>query len=260
MTVADFHNDILTSEKFNGLPLDFGSNKVVTAIFRGNKSFDEAFNLTQYSSILAFEDVGYNDLDIDKLISVKPLYVGLTWNGENRFGYGCDYSFGLKRSGVELIKILNGYGVCIDTAHISKKGFIDIIDNAERVVNSHTLFNGVFKHKRNIDDWQIKLLIEKGGLIGITCCGYFMTNRKSCKITDFIDNIVYFYERYGADNLCVGTDFNGTDFLPCGLENYEGFKTVAKELLQRGVLNVDVEKFLYKNLDEFCKKRSPAKI
>lgn len=251
MVVADFHNDILTSDKFDNKLLNFGENKVVTAIFRGERSFDEVFPLTQYSKLLAFEDIGYSDLDFDKLVSVKPLYVGLTWNGENRFGYGCDFSFGLKRNGVEFIKKLNLHGIAVDTAHISKRGFIDIIDNARKVVNSHTCFNGVFKHKRNLDDWQIKLLAERGGLIGITACGYFMTNRKTCKINGFIDNIMYYYERYGAECLCVGTDFNGTDFLPKGLDGYNDFSLVKAELLKRGVSLFDVEKILYKSLSDF---------
>ena len=260
MTIADFHNDILTSASFDGSQLDFGGNRVVTAVFRGSKSFAEAFSLTQYSSLLAFEDVGYQDLDFEKLVSVNPLYVGLTWNGENRFGYGCDYSFALKRSGVELIKNLNKFRIAVDTAHLSKRGFIDVIDNAEIVVNSHTLFNGIFKHKRNLDDWQIKLLVERGALIGITCCGHFMTNRKTCKIADFIDNILYYYEKYGSDGLCIGTDFNGTDFLPEGLENYEGFNRVEDELKSRGVLQKDVDKIFFKNLSEFCQNRVLAKI
>ena len=130
-------------------------------------------------------------------------------------------------------------------------GFTDIIDNAERVVNSHTLFNGVYKHKRNLDDWQIKLLIEKGGLIGITCCGLFMTNRKTCKITDYIDNILYFYERYGSDNFCIGTDFNGTDFLPDRLKNYSDFSHLYGMLLSRGMQRECIDKFFYKNLVDF---------
>ncbi len=251
MTIADFHNDILTSERFENKPLDFGKNKVVSAIFRGERSFSDALSLTKYSNILAFEDIGYTDLNFESLVSVKPLYVGLTWNGENRFGYGCDFSFGLKRSGVELIKNLNKYGVAIDTAHISKRGFIDVIDNAEKIVNSHTCFNGVFKHKRNLDDWQIKLIVERGGLIGITACGYFMTNRKTCKIADFINNILYFYEKYGADGLCIGTDFFGTNFLPENLEDYNGFLNVEKELCKRKIPKEDIHKILYNNLSNF---------
>ncbi|MBQ7373092.1 MAG: membrane dipeptidase [Clostridia bacterium] len=251
MQIADFHNDILTSNKFNSLPIDCLENKVVTALFKGDKSFLEILSLTDKSEYIAFEDVGYLDFNFDMLATKNPVYVGITWNGENQFGYGCDYNFGLKRKGVELIKLLNERNIAVDTAHISKKGFVDIIDNAKKVVNSHTCFNGVFRHKRNLDDWQIKLLLERGGLVGLTCCGYFMTNRKTCKISYFIENILYFYERYGADNLCLGTDFFGTDFLVDGLTSYKDFKSLKPLLLKKGMSETDVEKILCKNLTKF---------
>ena len=71
MAIADFHNDILTCDKFSGLPLEYSKHRIVTAIFRGNKSFEDAFSLTKYSNLLAFEDVGYTDLNFDKLIYDK---------------------------------------------------------------------------------------------------------------------------------------------------------------------------------------------
>ncbi len=255
MIIADFHNDILSTNSFTSLPSECLENAVVTALFKGDRSFSEILNLCNKSSIIAFEDVGYSDFNFDLLSEQNPVYVGITWNGENQFGYGCDYNFGIKRKGVELIKLLNEKNIAIDTAHISKKGFIDIIDNAKTVVNSHTCFNGVYKHKRNLDDWQIKLIVERGGLVGLACCGYFMTNGKTCKISDFIDNILYFYERYGAENLCLGTDFNGTDFLVDGLNSYKDFESLKPLLLKSGMSETDFEKVLYKNLIEFLSKR-----
>ena len=255
MQIADFHSDILTYEEDVELNFIDDENIVVSALYKGKRTFKEILPLAKKSKCVAFEDVGYVDLDVDRLVEEKPVYVGLTWNGENQFGYGCDYNFGLKRKGVELIKFLNANKITVDTAHISKKGFIDVIDSAEKVVNSHTCFNAVFKHKRNLDDWQIKLIIERSGLVGLTCCGYFMTNRKTCKISYFIDNIKYFYERYGADNLCFGTDYFGTDFLVEGLENYSKFENLKECLLSNGISRLDVEKIFYLNLKNFLSNR-----
>lgn len=256
MFIADFHNDILTSGKFETLPNFYTENKIVTAIFKGNRDLFTALSLIKNANYVAFEDVGYTDFNYDKIISFNPVYVGLCWNGENQFGYGCDYSFGLKSRGVDLVRRLSKDKIAVDTAHISKRGFIDIIDNADIVVNSHTCLNGVFKHKRNLDDWQVKLIVEKGGLVGITCCAYFMSNVKPCKIDDYISNILYFYEKYGSDNLCIGTDFFGTDFLPQGIvEDYSGFDVIAKFLIERGMKKQDVDKVFYENLSKFLSYR-----
>lgn len=253
--IADFHNDILTMKNYESLPKFYNENVIVTALFKGDRSFSEILPLADKSSLIAFEDVGYLDFNLDMLVQKKPVYVGITWNGENQFGYGCDYNFGLKRKGVELIKTLNENEIVVDTAHISKKGFTDIIDNADYVINSHTCFNGIFRHKRNLDDWQIKLLVERGALVGLTSCGYFMTNRKTCKISCFVDNILYFYEKYGADNLCFGTDFYGADFYVEGLENYEGYEDLKTLLKRKGLSDDDVEKIFYKNLYCFLSNR-----
>lgn len=253
MLVADFHNDILTS--LNGVVAPYGDNpKVVTALFRGKKSLKEIRKIADKSKsrYIAFEDVGYSDFDYDAVVGYNPVYVGLTWNGENRFGYGCDYKYGLKNEGINLVKRLSLQGIAVDTAHLSKGGFIDVAENAEKIVNSHTCFSRVYEHKRNIEDWQIKILVEKNALIGVTLCGYFSTSGKTLKISDFVKQIDYFCQKFPIDNLCLGTDFYGCDFFPDGIvEDYSSLSVLADELTARGYLKTDVEKIFYKNLSTF---------
>ena len=55
------------------------------------------------------------------LTQIKPLYISLTWNGENRFGGGCGSASGLKKDGEELLTFLSGKGVAIDFSHASDK-------------------------------------------------------------------------------------------------------------------------------------------
>ncbi len=255
MQFADFHNDVLTSDNFSSLPKDYYENKIVTAIFRGKRSFNEVFHLVKKSPYIAFEDVGYDDVDEKALINLNPVYVGLTWNGENCYGYGCDYNYGLKQKGIDLVKKLSKNKIAVDTAHISKMGFMDIIDNADKVVNSHTCLSSVYRHKRNLENWQVKLIIEKGGLVAITCCGYFMTNVKPCKIEGFIRNILYFSEKFGVDNLAIGTDFYGTDFFPEGIvEKYNCFDFVALTLEKEGMTKEEIKKVFYTNLAQYLSK------
>ena len=252
--ISDFHTDILT-ETTGDLPQFYCDNNIITAVFRGKRAFAEAVKIAERGRLIAFEDVGYDDFDIEKLTAFNPIYVGITWNGENRFGFGCKYSEGLKPEGKRLIKLLNERNIAVDTAHISKGGFKDIIDNAKIVVNSHTCFSGVYEHKRNIDDYQIKEIVERGGVIGVTFVGYFMTGDKRCKISDLIRQIDYFCQKFGADNLAIGSDFYGTDFLPEGLEAYEGYGKVKEYLsVNLGYKNDDIDKILYKNLADFTKR------
>lgn len=251
---SDFHNDILTAVG-GELTEKYLKNNIITAVFRGNRSFKEAIDIASKAKLLAFEDVGYEDLNVDKLISLKPIYVGLTWNGENRLGYGCNFIDGLKKEGMEFIKKLNGKRVAIDCAHISEGGFRDIIDNAEIVVDSHTCFNGVFKHKRNLHDWQLKEIVDRNGLVGVTCYSRFMTDVKQCKISDFIRQIDYFTQKYGADNLAVGTDFYGCENYVEDALSYDKLYGLTKfELEKIGYDDESIDKILCNNLLNFTEK------
>lgn len=255
MRIADFHNDIITQRGCARVPEDYyGRYEVVTALFKGKRSFSQISKLASAtnSKYISFEDVGYDEFDYESLAKLKPIYVGLTWNGENNLGYGCDYKYGLKNRGINLVKRLNSSKIAVDTAHISKGGFLDIVEYADRVVNSHTCFSRVHEHKRNIEDWQIKLLVEKRGLIGATLCGYFSVSGKTCKIIDIFKQIDYFCQKFSIDNLCLGTDFYGTDFLPDGVsEDYETLTSLALLMKMHGYSDDDIDKIFYKNLSSF---------
>ncbi len=256
MPISDFHSDILTAKEFTRLPQFYYENNVITAVFKGKRTFKEAIGLAEKGRLIAFEDVGYDDFDFDALKLTNPQYVGLTWNGENRFGYGCDFDLGLKAEGIDLIEKLNKANIAVDTAHISTGGFKDIIEKAKRVVNSHTCFNGVYRHKRNLDDWQLDLLIKRNALVGVTFCGYFMTDEKVCKISDLTRQIDYFAQRYGIDNLCIGTDYFGCDFLPENLNNYSSFYYLKDALEKLGYQDRDIQKLFYSNLNDFLENNS----
>ena len=251
---SDFHNDILTAVG-GELTEKYLKNNIITAVFRGKRDFKEAVKIAAKARLLAFEDVGYEDLDVDKLLSLSPIYVGLTWNGENRLGYGCNFSDGLKKEGKELIKKLNEKGIAVDCAHISEGGFRDIIDNAEIIADSHTCFNGVFKHKRNLHDWQLKEIVKRSGLVGVTCYSCFMTDGKHCKIADFIRQIDYFVQKFGANNLAVGTDFYGCENYVENNLSYDLLYGLTRSGLEKnGYDNKSIDKILCNNLLNFTEK------
>lgn len=89
-------------------------------------------------------------------------------------------------------------------------------------------------------------------MIGVTFCGYFSSGVKTCKIADVFKQIDYYCQKFPIDNLCLGTDFFGTDFLPDGIhENYGSLEILREELEKRGYKEKDAEKIFYKNLSDF---------
>lgn len=260
--VYDFHNDYLTDEKAFDILSEYESMpvKIISAVFKGKRQFKEILDICEkfksinpQNSRLAFEDLGYDNIDeIVKLLSFNPIYCTLTWNGENKLGCGCGCSSGgLKSFGKDVIKILNERKICVDVAHINKQGFYDVLDTAVFVVNSHTAFCGVNQHIRNITDEQIRLIIERNGLIGLAFYSPFLNGKSESSIDDVIKHIDYFVQRFGYKNLCIGSDFFGANDFPDGLSNYSDFYKIENKLKDLGYTQSAINNILYNNLSIF---------
>lgn len=262
MKIFDLHNDFLTQSKNPKKALcSFGKNVYpIAVIYREQNSFNYAINKIEilnkikgFKPKFAFEDIGYNDLDLNLLLSLKPLYVSLTYNGENAFGYGVDYNLPLKKLGLETAKTISKNGTIIDTAHLSKEGTFSLINSGIKVINSHTAFSAVYKHKRNVDGEIIKGIISSGGIVGFTLVGYFIS--KNATIFDAFKHIDYFIQKFGYKNLCIGTDFYGTDCLVKGIYNYKNLYKLANVLKSYGYTSTVINSIFYDNAYNFFKDK-----
>ncbi|MBO5850940.1 MAG: membrane dipeptidase [Clostridia bacterium] len=257
MKIFDLHNDFLTQCKnYKKIYKKFNKNVILPAvIYSGNLTFNKAFLLAKdYLSFnkrgfVAFENIGYNDLDFKKLVSLKPLYCSLTYNDENRFGYGVNYNFPIKRKGLKIAKKLNENGVYVDTAHLSKKGLLTLVDNGVKVINSHTAFSAVFNHKRNIDSESITAIINSGGIIGFTFVGYFLGG--NVDLESAFKHVDYFIQKFGYKNLCLGTDFYGSNLFCKGIKSYNDLKKFEKKMLLYGYNKSVIDSIFYKNAQSF---------
>ncbi|MDY2880194.1 MAG: membrane dipeptidase [Candidatus Borkfalkiaceae bacterium] len=255
MKIVDLHSDELTGGNQMKIQCD-GDERIVKAVFRGDLSFSAAFSLAEKESFVAFEDIGYPDLDEDKLFSLSPVYVGLTWNGENCLACGCKCvnDGGLTEKGRAFVREMNRRGIAVDTAHLGEKGFREVLSLADAVIDSHTGFYGFFPHARNLKDWQLDELFRRKCLVGFTLCGYFSTDKSSLSVCEAARHLLYFYDRYGAETLAVGTDFYGCDFLPDGCNGYGWFSLFAEALRKEGMTDDDVDRIFSRNAERFLSK------
>lgn len=142
------------------------------------------------------------------LTQITPLYISLTWNGENRFGGGCGSDSGLKKDGEELLKFLSGRGIAIDFSHASDRlaretlNFIDKHGLDLRVMASHSNFRVLQDQLRNLPDDIAKEIIARKGIIGLVFFKKFLKEpRQLC------DMIAYGHKLGGEQNLAFGADF-----------------------------------------------------
>lgn len=145
--------------------------------------------------------------------------IGLTWNYDTKFAASCmsKKDYGITGFGEELIGIANKIGLIIDVAHASKKTVLETCAISKSpVIDSHTNLTALKKHPRNIDDEEIKAIIETDGIIGVTA---ITTTLNRPNIDGIIDTINYIGDNYGWRYVGIGTDFLGITDVPDGFEN-----------------------------------------
>jgi len=173
----------------------------------------------------------------------------LTWNQRNQIADGIWESragSGLTEFGIKVIDEMNDLGMLIDVSHLLENGFWDVVKRSKTpIVASHSDCYALCPHLRNLKDEQIKALVDKGGVIGITFVPDFLTQEKRKTIVkDVVTHIDYLVEKAGIDCVGLGSDFDGTDDLPLGLEGVDKIPNITKELLDRGYKEREIEKIL----------------
>lgn len=205
----------------------------------------------EIGAMLTLEGCDVIDRDIVKLRTLFRLgvsSVGLTWNYSNAVADGVleKRGAGLSDFGIEVIRENNLYKVWTDVSHLSEKGFWDCVDHAEFMIASHSNSYSICPHPRNLKDEQIKAIIQKNGMIGITFVPQFLTMDGNAAISEIIKHIDYICSMGGEDHIGFGSDFDGIDNTVKGLEFYSKYEKLISELFKYYSSNL-VEKFLFQN-------------
>jgi membrane dipeptidase len=195
-------------------------------------------------------------------------YMTLTWS--NTHGWADSSSDdsrhgGLTEFGREVIREMNRLGIVVDVSHASDETFWD----ASRVTRaplmaSHSSARALVGNPRNMSDEMLEAVAQDGGIVMVNFGGTFIDPRKATTwriikdailhwgpsqvpldlLLDHIDHVV---RVAGIDHVGLGSDFDGTIFLPEGASDVSGFPNVTSGLLDRGYSEVDIRKILGEN-------------
>ncbi len=216
-----------------------------------------------------------NDLDrLEVFHRLGVRIVQLTYNERNLLGNGCweRTDDGLSNFGVDAVREMNRLGILIDLSHVGDRTTLEAIEVSEQpVAFTHANARSFLDHPRNKTDEALKLVAEKGGVIGANAFPPFLPNGFQATIQDYVDAIDDLVERVGIDHVGIGTDytqeqpkefldvlmsFQGKRFNPrrldypdtvvhpTDMETPDKLSNVASELLSRGYRKEDVAKIL----------------
>ena len=179
--------------------------------------------------------------------------VTLTWNGENQIAGGVKSDKCLTDFGKSIIKALNKNKIFTDLSHLNEKSFYKAVEIAEWPIATHSNCRALCDNKRNLYDKQIKLIAEKGGIIGLCFYPEFLRGDVFEAIYQNISHLLYM----GFENhIAIGSDFDGGVMA----ENLDGIDKIPKlfeYLEEKGLEKSILDKIFYTNALKCFDKTKP---
>lgn len=159
------------------------------------------------------EDDAQAEPRLDALAEAGVRMATLTWNGPNALGSGNDTSDGLTPFGRRMIRGLEERGIVVDASHLNDAGFRDLLAVAERpFACSHSNARAVCPHPRNLEDWQLREIADRGGIVGLNYYNAFLReDGAEATPDDVLRHVDHMLNVAGEDILALGSDYDGSD-------------------------------------------------
>ena len=135
--------------------------------------------------------------------------IQLTYNNQNELGGSCYEAedSGLSRTGQEFVREMNRVGILVDLSHVGNRTTKDAIIHSERpVAVTHANPDSLFPHKRNKTDDVLKVLAEKGGVLGCATYRNITGDHYCSSLRNWCEMVAKSVDIMGIDHVGIGTD------------------------------------------------------
>ncbi|MBV9760374.1 MAG: dipeptidase [Acidobacteriaceae bacterium] len=172
---------------------------------------------------------------------------------------------GLTPFGKDVVREMNRLGMMVDISHVSDKTFYDALETSRApLIASHSAARAVTNVPRNMTDDMIKALAAKGGVIQINIYCSFISQKAAdaahaaalnaasaaapnaspvrATLDDVVAHIDHVRQIAGIDAIGLGTDFDGINCAPLGLDDVAMFPNLTRALLEKGYSPADIKK------------------
>jgi membrane dipeptidase len=156
------------------------------------------------------EPIGRELTRLRTLATLGVRIIQLTHNRQNYVGTGCaEPDGGLTRFGRLVVAEMNRLGIMVDLAHCGPETTCDAIEmSALPVMISHSNPQTIAGSLRNKDDEAIRLLADRGGLIGMATWApiVYRGDDRRPTIEDVLDCFDHACRIAGPEHVAIGSD------------------------------------------------------
>lgn len=181
--------------------------------------------------------------------------IGPAHYGPGRYANGTNATGGLNEQGRELLREMRRLGMVLDATHLCDDAFWGAMKLWDGPVwASHQNCRSLVPHNRQWSDEQIKVLIERGGVLGAVFDGWMMipdwqrgvttpesASLKTATIVEHIDRICQLAGN--AHHVGIGSDLDGGfgfEQTPQDMQSIADLQRVFTALRERGYSEADV--------------------
>lgn len=220
---------------------------------------ESVYKSGKIGAIMSIEEGGVLGGDLNKL---KQAYqdgvrlITLTWNYPNGLGepHCGEQHKKLTSKGVEFVEAMQDLGIIVDCSHLNDAGteqLGDILDVP--FIASHSNARELRSHTRNLPDNLIRLIANKGGIIGLNFAQNFLGTSPISRIEDIVKHGLYLIDKGGEDVVALGTDFDG---IPPNTEiaDMSQMSRLYDAFKEAGLSVEQCEKLFWKNADRLLKE------
>ncbi len=199
---------------------------------------------------------------------------------------GPEVPAGLSDFGNQVVRRMNRMGMLVDVSHACERAVRDVLLASDRpVIASHSACRDINDHPRNLSDACLRDLAEAGGVLGVVFCTPFLDREARAEemglrqrpgyralkgkndtetealqsaylqreaspfpIATVVQHVAHAVEVMGVEHVGLGSDFDGIQRTPAGLEGAHAYPALAQGLRDAGLSETDIHAIFWGNM------------